>query len=76
MYSIIVRFPDELQDPISAAAKVTDRSINGFVVASVRQHLAHLAPSLADTRSASSETGAFVLPVAPAGYEVRVASAE
>jgi len=76
MYSIIVRFPDELQDPIASAAKVTDRSINGFVVASVRRHLAHLAPSPADTLSASSEIGAFVSPVLTAGYEVQAASAE
>lgn len=72
MYNLIVRFPDELQEPISTAAKQDDRSINSFVVTAVRRYLAELAPAQADIQSASSMSGAFSLPVQQAQREVQM----
>ena len=74
MYNLLVRFPDELQEPLTTAAHAEDRSINRLVVVAVRRYLADLAPAQADTQSAHSTSGAFVLPAAPAGHGDRRAS--
>jgi hypothetical protein len=76
MYKLIVRFPDEMQEPLTAAANQTDRSINRLVVAAVRRYLADLAHAQADTQSAHLTSGAFVLPARLDGYAAQAASAE
>jgi len=76
MYKLIVRFPDEMQEPLTAAAYQTDRSINRLVVAAVRRYLADLAHAQADTQSAHSTSGAFVLPAQPARRASRAAVGE
>lgn len=76
MYNLIVRFPDELQEPLTAAAQAHDRSINWTVVAAVRRYLADLAHAQADTQSAHSTSGAFVLPETQAGRVSRAAVGE
>lgn len=75
MYNLIVRFPDEMQDALTAASKREERSINWLVVASVRRYLETQAPAPADTQSAHSESGAFVLPEAQDGRATQAASA-
>lgn len=76
MYNLIVRFPDELQEPLTIAAQQTDRSINRLVVVAVRRYLADLAHAQAGTQSAHSTSGAFVLPEAQAGRASRAAVGE
>lgn len=76
MYNLLVRFPDELQEPLTTAAHAEDRSINRLVVVAVRRYLADLAPAQADTRSERSTSGAFVLPETPAERVDRAAAVE
>lgn len=76
-YAIMIRFPDEMRQPLQAAALSEERSVNWIVRKAVQAWLAaRPTPIPTSAQSASSEAGAPLSPRLSAPREAQAASAE
>ena len=75
-YSIVIRFPDEIQAALQEAARQQDRSINSLVRVAVARYLAaQPTPAQAPEQSASSAGAAPDAPTLSARHVSPVAAA-
>lgn len=75
-YEIVVRFPDEMREPLQEAAKVNDRSINSLVRVAVAAWLdARQAPIPAPGQSASSSDVVHLSPMPSLQHGLQAAGA-
>ena len=75
-YEIVIRFPDEMRQPLQEVAKAQDRSINWIVKAAVAAWLAaQPVPPPEHARSANSTDDAPASPIPLRQREVQEAGA-